>query len=193
MTDSDVLDQKAVASASQYMGWIAWPTVILGLVVTAAYLATVAMALTGALSLWIAVPVVAALTYASYTVAHDSIHGSISGNSKSLRWINKALGYMAVAVPELPFHSSLVSACAVLPVRETLQRDRGSYGGKGRTGLSLNGARFEASLNRESNSVMRRNSMQSFTGFLPEHMAIVGGELAHVREAPTGSNFHDSC
>ena len=155
MTDSDVLDQKAVASASQYMGWIAWPTVILGLVVTAAYLATVAMALTGALSLWIAVPVVAALTYASYTVAHDSIHGSISGNSKSLRWINKALGYMAA--------------------------------------LSLNGARFEASLNRESNSVMRRNSMQSFTGFLPEHMAIVGGELAHVREAPTGSNFHDSC
>lgn len=35
--------------------------------------------------------------------------------------------------------------------------------------------------------------MQRFAWFLPEHMAIVGGELTHVREAPTGSNFHDFC
>jgi len=34
--------------------------------------------------------------------------------------------------------------------------------------------------------------MQSLTRLLPEHMAIVGGELAHVREAPTGGNFHYS-
>jgi beta-carotene hydroxylase len=102
MTDAKRLDQEAVASASRYMGGVAWPTVILGLAVTASYLATVAMALAGMLSLWIAIPVVAVLTYASYTVAHDSIHGSISGNSKSLRWINKALGYMAAWILMIP-------------------------------------------------------------------------------------------
>jgi beta-carotene hydroxylase len=102
MTDSDVLDQKAVANASQYMGAVAWPTVILGLVVTVSYLAVVAMALTGVLSFWLAVPGVAVLTYASYTVVHDSIHGSISGNSKSMRWINKAMGYMAAWILMIP-------------------------------------------------------------------------------------------
>ena len=33
MTESDVLDQKALASARRYMTAVAWPTVVLGLVV----------------------------------------------------------------------------------------------------------------------------------------------------------------
>jgi beta-carotene hydroxylase len=102
VTKSDVLDQKALASARQYMAAVAWPTVILGLIAGLSYVTTVAMALTGALSLWWAVPIVAVVTYASYTVAHDSIHGSISGNRVSMRWINKALGYMAAWVLMIP-------------------------------------------------------------------------------------------
>ena len=81
---------------------VAWPTVILGLFVGLAYLATVAAALAGALSLWFAVPIVAMLTYASYTVAHDSIHGSISGNHRSFRWLNRALGYMVAWIVMIP-------------------------------------------------------------------------------------------
>jgi len=102
MTNSDVLDQRALASARQYMAKVAWPTVILGSVVGVAYLATVAMALTGVLPLWLAVPLVSVLTYASYTVAHESVHGSISGNHASLRWLNKALGYMAAWILMIP-------------------------------------------------------------------------------------------
>jgi beta-carotene hydroxylase len=102
VTKSDVLDQTALANARQYMAAVAWPTVILGLVAGLSYTATVAMALTGVLSLWWAVPIVAMVTYASYTVAHDSIHGSISGNRRSIRWINKALGYMAAWVLMIP-------------------------------------------------------------------------------------------
>ena len=102
MTNSDVLDQRALASARQYMAKVAWPTVILGSVVGVAYLATVAMALAGVLPLWLAVPIVAVLTYASYTVAHESVHGSISGNHASLRWLNKALGYMAAWILMIP-------------------------------------------------------------------------------------------
>ena len=102
MTETDVLDRKALTSARKYMAAVAWPTVILGLVVGVSYLATVAMALTGALSLWLAVPVVAVLTYLSYTVAHESVHGSISGNNRSMRWANKSLGYMAAWILMIP-------------------------------------------------------------------------------------------
>lgn len=102
MTDLDVLDQRALAGARRYMAAVAWPTVILGLAVPVAYLATVAMALTGALPQVLAVPIVAVLTYVSYTVAHESVHGSISGNNRSLRWINKALGYVAAWILMIP-------------------------------------------------------------------------------------------
>ena len=102
MTNIDVLDQRALACARQYMAAVAWPTVILGSAVGVTYLATVAMALTGALALWLAVPIVAVLTYVSYTVAHESVHGSISGNHGSLRWLNKAMGYMAAWILMIP-------------------------------------------------------------------------------------------
>lgn len=102
MTQTDALDQKALASASQYMGEVAWLTVMLGLVLGASYIATVAMALTGVLSLLVAVPLVALLTYLNYTILHESVHGSISGNRRSLRWINKAMGYMAAWILMIP-------------------------------------------------------------------------------------------
>lgn len=102
MTKSDVLDQTALTSARKYMATVAWPTVILGLVLCMSYVATIAMALMGVLSLWLAFPIVVAITYASYTVAHDSVHGSISGNNRSLRWLNKALGYMAAWTMMIP-------------------------------------------------------------------------------------------
>ena len=57
MTDFDVLDQKALASARRYMDAVAWPTVVLGLVVGVSYLANIAMALTGLLTLWIAMAI----------------------------------------------------------------------------------------------------------------------------------------
>jgi beta-carotene hydroxylase len=102
MTHADPLDQKAVAIARQYLGEVAWPTIVLGLSLVLTYVATVMMALTGVLSLWIAVPVVAILTYSSYTILHESVHGSISGNRNSLRWINKALGYVAAWIVMIP-------------------------------------------------------------------------------------------
>ena len=84
------------------MGIVAWPTVILGLVLAALYVAAVALALTGHLPLWLAVPSVAIVTYLSYTVLHESVHGSISGNDRSLRWLNKAMGYVAAWITMIP-------------------------------------------------------------------------------------------
>ena len=102
MSKMDALDQKALASAKQYMGVVAWPTMVLGLVLGVSYIATVAMVFAGVLSLLPAVPLVALITYFSYTVLHESVHGSIDGNRQSLRWINKALGYMAAWILMIP-------------------------------------------------------------------------------------------
>ena len=84
------------------MGKVAWPTVILGLLFAAVYIAAVVMSLAGLLSLWLAVPVVALVTYLSYTILHESVHGSIGGNHRSLRWLNKAMGYVAAWITMIP-------------------------------------------------------------------------------------------
>lgn len=102
VTTTDKLDRKAVAAAGRYMGTVAWPTVILALLLGAAYLASVALTLTGLFPLWLAVPVVAVLVYLSYTVLHESVHGSITGSDPSLRWLNKTLGYLAAWITMIP-------------------------------------------------------------------------------------------
>ena len=95
MNNGDSLEQQALASAKQYMGGVAWPTVCYALVVFFSYGLVLASALAGALSLWIATPIVMTLTYLSYTVLHEAVHGTITGGQQSLRWINEALGYIA--------------------------------------------------------------------------------------------------
>lgn len=94
MNKPDQLDLQALESAKQYMGKVAWPTVLLGVVVAASYVATPILVVAGVLPLLVAVPLMAFLTYAAYTVLHDAAHGSISGSDKSVRWLNEALGYV---------------------------------------------------------------------------------------------------
>ncbi len=103
MSKTDRLDKQAIASARNYMGVVAWPTIILGFVLPGSYVGVIAVALAGILSLWFAVPLAALVTYLSYTVLHESVHGSISGNDKSLRWLNRTLGYLAAWVTMIPF------------------------------------------------------------------------------------------
>ena len=81
---------------------VAWPTIVLGLAVAVLYVLTVGLGLAGMLSLWAAVPLVAVLTYLSYTVLHEAVHGSITGNNRSLRWLNKTLGYIAGWIVMIP-------------------------------------------------------------------------------------------
>ena len=102
MSNPDTLDQQALASAKHYMGAVAWPTVLFALVVFLAYAVTMALAFSGALSLWLAVPLVSVQTYLSYTVLHEAAHGSISGSQQSLRWLNDALGYVAGWILMIP-------------------------------------------------------------------------------------------
>ena len=61
MTKPDLLDQQALTTAREYMGDVAWPTIWLGVLITAAYLTTPLLVVTGDLPLGMAVPLMAIL------------------------------------------------------------------------------------------------------------------------------------
>ena len=96
------LDFAARKAAQQYQGDFALPTVIMGLGVFSAYLATPFAVIAGILPLWLGCLLMALLTYMAYTVLHDAAHGSISGSHPSLRWINEWMGYGAAFILMIP-------------------------------------------------------------------------------------------
>ena len=96
------LDREARVLAKEYLGGVAWPTVWLGLGVVGAYVATPLAVAAGWLPLWVAVPLMAVLTYAAYTILHESVHGSISGSDSGWRWLNELLGYLAAQILMIP-------------------------------------------------------------------------------------------
>lgn len=102
MQKPDTLDMKALACAQNYMGAVAWTTIAFALVVVSAYALTIILALQGTLALWLATPLVAVLTYLSYTILHESAHGSISGSQRQMRWLNELLGYAAAWILMMP-------------------------------------------------------------------------------------------
>jgi beta-carotene hydroxylase len=102
MNQPDKLDQEALSHSKRYMGKFAWLTVFYGISVCGSYLMIVALAMLGKLPLLMAFPLVALLTYLTYTLLHEAAHGSISGSRKSLRWVNEALGYMAAWILMIP-------------------------------------------------------------------------------------------
>jgi beta-carotene hydroxylase len=102
MKGTDNLDQVALTAAKQHMGSFAWPTVLFGVSVVTAYLATLLLATLGILPLPVAVLPAVILTYLSYTVLHEAAHGTISGSHQSRRWINEWLGYAAAWILMIP-------------------------------------------------------------------------------------------
>ena len=76
------LNQQALQAARDYSQTVAWPTVILAIVVFVCYWALPLLVIFNNLSLLIAIPLMAILTYASYTVLHEAVHYCISGNIK---------------------------------------------------------------------------------------------------------------
>ena len=95
-------DREALSAATKRMGEFAWPTLIYGLMVVAAYWATVGMVLLGVINVWLGVLLSAVFTYLAYTTLHESVHGSISGSHKSLRRLNDGLGYLSAMVLMIP-------------------------------------------------------------------------------------------
>lgn len=70
-------DLFALEAAKRRMGEFAWPTVILGFFVTISYVAVPFLVSFSLLSVWLAMPLMMLLIYASYTVLHEAVAAGI--------------------------------------------------------------------------------------------------------------------
>lgn len=73
---------------------VAWPTLTLALVLPLSFAGVVAAGLTGALPLLACIPILTLVSYAHYTLVHESIHGNVVASPKSLAWVNTLVGWI---------------------------------------------------------------------------------------------------
>lgn len=73
---------------------VAWPTLVLAVLLPATLLTVIALGFTGALPLWACTPILAAVSYAHYTLVHESIHGNVVAGPRRLAWINTVVGWV---------------------------------------------------------------------------------------------------
>jgi len=73
---------------------VAWPTLILAAVLPVTLLTVIGLGLTRTLPLWACTPILAAVSYAHYSLVHESIHGNVVASPKRLAWINTVVGWI---------------------------------------------------------------------------------------------------
>ncbi len=76
----------------------AWPTVAFAVVILAAFATVVAVALAGAIPLWLGFLLNAVVAYAAFTPGHEAAHWNIAGRHSRLRWLNEACGWISMAI-----------------------------------------------------------------------------------------------
>jgi len=102
------LNRQAIATAREYTGELAWPTVALALAVLLAFVANLGLFAAGLTPLWVALPAYAMLTYMSYTPLHEAAHGNIHGGHDRLQWLNDLCGYLVAPLIMVPFSTHKV-------------------------------------------------------------------------------------
>ena len=73
---------------------VAWPTLVLALVLPATLIAVIVLGFTGALPLWVCTPILVLVCYAHYSLVHEAIHGNVVASPKRLAWINPMVGWI---------------------------------------------------------------------------------------------------
>lgn len=106
--DLAVLNKQAIAAAKRYMGHVSWPTVLLVVAVIVGFVLNLALFALGVISAWVALPVLGALTYMSYTPLHEAVHGNIHGGQEQLKWLNDLCGYLVAPMIAIPYASHRV-------------------------------------------------------------------------------------
>lgn len=82
---------------------VAWPTLVLAIVLPTTLITVIALGFTGALPLWACTPILAVVSYAHYTLVHEAIHGNVVASPKALAWVNTLVGWIP--------HSSAPMCC----------------------------------------------------------------------------------
>ena len=88
-------EEAANAAARSAMGEFAWPTVVLATGLGVIYAGVFLAYSLGVLPLWLATAITAITVYASYTVLHEAVHGSICGRHREHKRLNDAFGFVA--------------------------------------------------------------------------------------------------
>jgi len=96
----------------RFVGPVAWRTLALGLVVVAGEALVWTLALRGLAPLWAGSLAASVLAYLAFTVMHEASHGNIHGETRALRGLAEALGWLAGLTLFAPF-----SAFRVLHLR----------------------------------------------------------------------------
>lgn len=107
-TDLAVLNRQAANVVREYSGRVAWPTVMLVPVVLVSFAIVMTSFAMGWLSLWVAIPLYALLTYVSYTPLHEAVHGNINGARADYQWLNDVCGYLVAPLIAVPYSTHKV-------------------------------------------------------------------------------------
>lgn len=99
------LNKQAIAAAKQHMGKFAWPTLALVALVLIGFVVNLALFAYGVTSPWLAMPILAVLTYMSYTPLHEAVHGNIHGGDDRRQWLNDLCGYAVAPLIAVPYQS----------------------------------------------------------------------------------------
>ena len=83
-----------------YVGGVAWPTLLLALVVIALEAGAWSLCLLGALPLWAGALVCTLATYLAFTVVHEASHGNVHGDVRAMRGVGELAGWVC-ALPLL--------------------------------------------------------------------------------------------
>ncbi|HTX49912.1 MAG TPA: fatty acid desaturase [Caulobacteraceae bacterium] len=73
---------------------VAWPTLIMAAALPTLFWGLAACGFAGVVSFWICTPVLTVLSYAHYTLVHESIHGNLAPGHPKLRWLNTLVGWV---------------------------------------------------------------------------------------------------
>lgn len=73
---------------------IAWPTLALAVILPTTFVTLVVLGLTDRLPLWVCAPVLGLVSYAHYTLVHESIHGNVVARNPRLAWVNTVVGWI---------------------------------------------------------------------------------------------------
>jgi beta-carotene hydroxylase len=85
-------DEKRIAR--ELSPSIAWPTLVLAVALPASFAAVAGLCLARIVPLWACTPILAAISYAHYTLVHEAIHGNVVASPRSLAWVNTAVGWI---------------------------------------------------------------------------------------------------
>lgn len=102
------LNREAIEASKEYTGELAWLTIGLTAFVLGAMVLLLWLFAAENLSLWIAIPAYAALTYMSYTPLHEAVHSNIHGKHEHLKWVNDLCGYLVAALIMVPYSTHKV-------------------------------------------------------------------------------------